>query len=163
MLLIVIHCPSLYNVVASSYNTVHSLISGSLVTGVYAVLMLASLFSPKPLILRLAESALAGDDPAQRAQFYARLQQSPGFRSFFTFTTAMWGVGLLIELVVRVTLAFTLTINRFLLISSILSYGFLGVLLLLTLVFARIRRNRQRRALEQLPEQQTRETSRTPI
>jgi len=75
----------------------------------------------------------------------------------------MWGVGLLIELVVRVTLAFTLTINQFLLISSILSYGFLGVLLLLTLVFARIRRNRQRRALEQLPEQQTRETSRTPI
>src|SRR6266571_5991046 len=137
------------------------LASGSLVTGVYGILMLASLLTPKPLILRLAESALVGNDPAQRERFRTRLQQSSSFRSFFTFITAMWGGGLLLELVVRMILVYTLTVDQFLAASSILGYGFLGVLLLLTFLFAKIYRSRQRQALEQVSEQQIQENSHT--
>ena len=56
------------------------LVSGSLVTGVYGVLMLASLLTPRPLILRLAESALGGNNPAQRES--VPLQESRGLVSF---------------------------------------------------------------------------------
>jgi hypothetical protein len=137
--------------------------SGSLVTGVYGVIMLASLLTPRPLILRLAESALVGNDPVQRQRFRTRLQQSSGFRAFFTYITALWGAGLLLEFVVRIILVYTLTIEQFLLVSSLLRYGFLGVLLLLTLLFANIQRRRQGHALEQEASQQTQETSGTPV
>jgi hypothetical protein len=139
------------------------LASSSLVTGVYGILMLASLLTPRPLILRLVESALVGNDPAQKERLRKRLQQSPSFRSFFTFITALWGGGLLLELVVRLILVYTLTVDQFLAVNSILRYGFLGVLLLLTFLFAKIYRNRQRQALEQVAEQQTQKTSQTPV
>ncbi|HEX6554387.1 MAG TPA: VC0807 family protein [Ktedonobacteraceae bacterium] len=144
-------------------DTSLQLASGSLVTGVYGVLMLSSLLTPRPLILRLAESALVGNYPAQRERFHARLQQSAGFRSFFTFITALWGGGLLLELVVRLILVYTLTVSQFLVVSSILRYGFLGVLLLLTLLFAKIHRRRQKQALGKVAEQQTQETFHTPV
>lgn len=57
----------------------------------------------------------------------------------------------------------TLTVDQFLAVSSIVRYGFLGVLLLLTLLFAKLHRSRQRQALEQVAEQQTQETSHTPV
>ena len=139
------------------------LASGSLVTGVYGVLMLASLLTPRPLILRLVESTLAGSDPAQRERFRSRLQQRSGLRSFFVFITALWGGGLLLELGIRLILIYTLTTEQFLAVSSLLRYGFLGVLLLLTLLFANMQRRRQRQASEQETSQQTQEMSHTPV
>lgn len=144
-------------------DTSLQLASGSLVTGVYGVLMLASLLTPRPLILRLFESTLVGNDPVQRERFRTRLQQSAGFRSFFTFITALWGGGLLLELVIRLILVYTLTVSQFLAVSPLLRYGFLGVLLLLTLLFAQIHRRRQKQALGQVAEQQTQETFHTPV
>jgi hypothetical protein len=138
------------------------LISSSLVTGAYGVIMLASLLSPTPLILTLVMNALAGSDPAQREQLTKRWQED-GFRSFFALITLLWGVGFLIELVVRVILTFTLTIEQFLVIGPIVQYSFLGVLLLGTLLYARIRRYRKRNLPERLPREPVQETSNTSV
>jgi len=92
------------------------LISSSLVTGAYGVIMLASLLSPTPLILTLFMNGLAGSDPAQREQLTKRWQED-GSRSFFAFITALWGVGFLIELILRLILTFTLTVEQFLIIG----------------------------------------------
>src|SRR5215469_758326 len=98
------------------------LISSSLVTGAYGVIMLASLLSSTPLILTLFMNVLAGNDPAQREQFIKRWPED-GSRSFFVVITALWGGGLLIELVVRIILTFTLTIEQFLVIGLIVQYS----------------------------------------
>jgi len=138
------------------------LISSSLVTGAYGVIMLASLLSSTPLILTLFMNVLAGNDPAQREQFIKRWPED-GSRSFFVVITALWGGGLLIELVVRIILTFTLTIEQFLVIGLIVQYSFLVVMVLVTLLFARIRRSRKRKLPEQLSQQPVQETSQTSV
>jgi len=138
------------------------LISSSLVTGAYGVIMLASLLSPAPLILTLFMNALAGNDPAQGEQFTKRWL-GDGFRSFFALITALWGAGLLIELVVRLILTFNLTVEQFLVIGPIVQYSFLGVLLLMTILCARIRRSRRRKSPERLSQQPVQETSHTSV
>jgi len=143
-------------------NTRLVLISSSLVTGAYGVIMLASLLSPPPLILTLFMNALAGSDPAQREQLTKRWQEV-GSRSFFALITALWGVGFLIELVLRLILTFTLTVEQFLIIGPIVQYSFLGAMLLGTLLFVRIRRYGKRNLPKQLPEQPKQETSRTSV
>jgi hypothetical protein len=138
------------------------LISSSLVTGAYGVIMLASPLSPTPLILTLFMNTLAGSDPAQREQLTKRWQED-GSRSFFALITALWGVGFLIELVLRLILTFTLTVEQFLIIGPIVQYSFLGVMLLGTLLYARIRRYRKRKLSERLSQQPVQETSRTSV
>ena len=136
------------------------LISSSLVTGAYGVIMLASLLSPTPLILKFIMNARAGSDPTQWELLTKRWQEA-GSRSIFALITAIWGVGLLIELLVRITLVFTLTVDQFLAIGPIVQYSFLGVMLLATLLFLRIRRSRKRKLLEQLSQQPMQEISHT--
>ncbi|GHO85699.1 VC0807 family protein [Dictyobacter formicarum] len=101
------------------------LVSDSLITAVYGVLMLASLLTGSPLIMRLIGSVLANAAPAQSQQLMQRWQES-GTRSFFTVITAVVGIGLLLECAVRVLLALTVSIEQFLVISPLVRYGFLG-------------------------------------
>ena len=143
-------------------NTRLILISSSLVTGAYGVIMLASLLTSTPLILTLFMNTLAGNAPAQREQFTERWPED-GSRSFFALITALWGGGLLIELVVRIILTFTLTVDQFLVIGPIVQYSFLGVMLLMPLLFARIRRSRKRKLPERLSQQPVQETSQTSV
>jgi hypothetical protein len=72
------------------------LISGSLITAIYGILLLASLLTASPLLMRLAESVLATTPSVQNAQLIQRWQK-PGMRRFFTIITAVWSVGLLLE------------------------------------------------------------------
>jgi hypothetical protein len=139
------------------------LLSDSLPMGCLGLLALASLLTQKPLITRLAEYLLAGAPPEQREQIEKR-RQSAGMRSFSRLLTAIWGGGLFLELAIRAVLVSTLTPSQVLLISPVLRYGFLGGLLLLTLLLGRIRRGtRQRTLLEEVPEQQAQRPTRTPV
>src|SRR6266852_3675983 len=70
---------------------------------------------------------------------------------------------ILIELVVRVMLTFTLTVEQFLIIGPIVQYSFLGVMLLVTLLCVRIRRYRKRNLPERLSREPVQETSHTSV
>ncbi|GHO72089.1 hypothetical protein KSC_109810 [Ktedonobacter sp. SOSP1-52] len=133
------------------------LVSDSLITAIYGVLMLASLLTASPLIMRLIQSVLANATPGQDQQLMLRWQE-PGTRLFFAAITAVWGIGLLLECVVRVALALTLPIEQFLVISPIVRYCFLSVLVLWAILFARIRRQRQQKQRERVTKPQMHET-----
>ena len=57
-------------------------------------------------------------------------------------STIVWGVGFLFEFVIRTILVFTLTIPQFLIISPFVFYGFIGGIILWTLLYSRQGRKR---------------------
>jgi hypothetical protein len=128
------------------------LVSDSLITAVYGILMLASLLTDTPLIVRVIESLLAGANAVQYQSLLARWQQ-PAARAAFRVITAVWGAGLLLECGVRVILALNVSIEQFLVLSPIVRYGFLGALALWTFLYMRVRRGRQRTPLDEAPRQ----------
>ncbi|MGH2478430.1 MAG: VC0807 family protein [Ktedonobacteraceae bacterium] len=118
------------------------LVGNSLTTACYGILLLASLLTSKPLLMRLIESVLANHPSDQSQQIMSRWQEA-GTRASFTIITAVWGIGSLLEFGVCLILAFTLSIDRFLVISPLIHYGFLGLLLIWAFLFGRLRRRQQ--------------------
>lgn len=137
------------------------LVGDSLITGVIGFLMLISLFSAKPLLLRVSESVLTNTPSAQNQQMKQRLQEA-SVRSRFTLITIVWGIGLLFECGVRLALALTLSTGQFLVISPIVRYSFLGILVIWLFLFMGLQRRRQRKNAERAP-QQTYEPTRTSL
>lgn len=125
------------------------LVSDSLITAVYGLLLLASLFTASPLLMRLAEGIFATASSVQNAQLIQRWQE-PAMRRFFTIITTVWGVGMFVECAVSVMLAWTLPIELFLLISPIVHYGFLLLLLLWAFLFRWLSRSRKRTIRENM-------------
>jgi hypothetical protein len=123
------------------------LVSDSLITAIYGVILLASLFTSSPLLLRLIESVLSNTPSAQSQQFLQRWSQ-PGARSLLTIITVVWGIGLLLECALQVLLAFTLPVEQVLLISPLVRYGVWAILLLWAFFFTRGRRSRRSRTPE---------------
>jgi hypothetical protein len=99
------------------------LLRDSAVTGLLGLVFLVSLPFPRPLTFYLGMDMTAHNDPARRAQFYARWQNSQPFRSSMFLLTAIWGCTLLTELLLRVALIYTLSIPAFLLFAPIIGYA----------------------------------------
>lgn len=118
------------------------LVSDSLITGVYGLLLLASLPLGKPLLLLLMQNMLTMTPSAQQEHLMKRWQ-TPGARSFFTLLTALLGAGLLLELVVRTLLVFTVPVDQFLVLSPLIRYGLFGVMALVAFGMAWQRRRTQ--------------------
>ena len=114
------------------------LASDSLMMGVYGMLMLASLPFGKPLLLVIARNALANAPVEQRE--LREHQWSVSERPFFTVITAIWGIGLLVEMLVAVILVYTLTVTQFLLVRPVMHYVFYGVLILVSYLYAKMHR-----------------------
>jgi hypothetical protein len=119
-------------------NAIFALLKDSLLTGVFGVLFLGSLATPRPLIYRL-NLDLAGTDPAARAASEA-LWERPAARAAFRLITLVWGGGLLLEAAVRVVAAFTLPIATATSISPIISVVTIGAILVWTVRYVRARR-----------------------
>jgi hypothetical protein len=94
------------------------LISDSLITATFGILLLVSLLTASPLLMRLAESVLATTLSARNVQLIQRWRE-PDMHRFFTIITAVWGIGLLLECGVQVMLVLTLTTQQVLLLSPI--------------------------------------------
>jgi hypothetical protein len=119
-------------------NAVFALLKDSLFTGVFGLIFLASLATPRPLIYRL-NLDLAGADPAARAASEA-LWERPAARRAFRLITLVWGVGLLLEAAVRVAAAMTLPIATATAASPVISVVAIGSILAWTVLYARARR-----------------------
>src|SRR5581483_4156699 len=118
--------------------------SGSLVTGVYGVVMLVSLLFPRPLIFTLMVDTLASST-TQRQDFAQRWQQSPQFRQTMNTFTIVWGISLIGEFVMRVIFAYILPVAQFLLIVPLLQQIVLG----LTIAWSFWYSNKRRKAADQ--------------
>jgi hypothetical protein len=119
------------------------LLSRALPGACLGLLALASLLTPTPLIMRLVESLRAGASPEHwnRVAGHAPFADMQGMRALFKLLTGIWGVGLLLELAVRVALVYTLPIEQMLLIGPLLTYAVVGSLALVTVQLFRRRRH----------------------
>lgn len=84
-------------------------------TGIVGLVFLATLRG-QPIIYRILSSVAKGD---RRAQLERSWQASPTFRHVMRLLTAVWGVGLLLDSVVRVVLAYTLPIDSVMLVTTL--------------------------------------------
>ncbi len=78
----------------------------------------------------------SGGDP-QRAAFYSSLWQHQMFRFSQRLITAVWGIGLLAEALVRVALTFVLAIPVFLVVSQVIVVGTTIALIVWTMSYGR--------------------------
>lgn len=117
------------------------LIRESFVTGALAVVCLASLMWPRPLLFFIGRDFSAGHDPARVAEFNA-LWERPGARRVFRVMTVVWGLGWLGEFLLKIVLVFTLTIPEVLVVGPIESNGITIALIMWTIRYANESRRR---------------------
>lgn len=117
------------------------LIRESLVTGILGLIFIGSLFYSKPLIYHFAIMFSAKGESEQMGKFENNWE-FPYFRFVIRLMTAVWGVALLAEAVIKAILVYVLTITAFLAISQIIFYGTLGVTILWTVIYRKYAKTR---------------------
>lgn len=100
------------------------LVKESFGTGVVGLGCLASLVVGRPLILEAMENL-----PTSRsADVVGRYATEPAVRRTVRVLTAVWGVGLLVDALVRIPIVYALPISAGVAVSPVLSFAFLAVL-----------------------------------
>jgi hypothetical protein len=119
------------------------LVKDSLMTGAFGLLFLGSLVVvPRPLMFYFGRQFSSAGDPA-RAAVFESMWQSPHFRAVIRVMTIVWGVGYVIEALVRVGLSFLLVVPVFLIVSPLLAFGVTIGLISWTVAYARTRIRRR--------------------
>jgi hypothetical protein len=119
------------------------LVKDSLMTGVFGLLILGSLvLAPRPLLFYFGRQFSNAGDPVRAAAFES-MWQYPHFRAVLRVMTIVWGIGYLIEALVRVGLSFLLAIPVFLIVSPLLAFGVTVGLISWTVAYARTKTRRR--------------------
>ncbi|MBX9267713.1 VC0807 family protein [Chromobacterium violaceum] len=103
------------------------LLRESLLTGLFGIAFLLSLLLPRPLVFYLARATIERREEGGRERC-ERLWLQAGFRRGIRAMTAMWGVGLVVEMALRSWLAWHWPVERSVLLLPWVSYGVMGVL-----------------------------------
>jgi intracellular septation protein A len=107
-----------------------------LVTGVIGLIFLGSAAVGRPLIYYLIRATLKRTAPAKLARFVA-LRDAPFFRRAMLIMTLAWGVGLVIECALAVTMTYMLTVQQFMIAGPVVGFGVPALLTLWTSRFVR--------------------------
>jgi hypothetical protein len=99
------------------------LLQHSAVSGLFGVMLLLSLFFPRPGMFYLARSIMAQHDPQRLARMNASWEL-PQVRSFYRVLSAVWGCVTLVQVIISAVLCFILPIPMMLAISPFLSIAF---------------------------------------
>ncbi|MFI6303490.1 VC0807 family protein [Amycolatopsis thailandensis] len=109
------------------------LLKESFATATAAVVLLVSCFGRTPMVL---VAVRAGAGAAKRAEIDRLGEEVPAFRRAFTRMSAVWGVVLLLEAVVRVPLVYLLPADVMNALSVVLLLAVIGVLSLWSVRYA---------------------------
>jgi len=113
----------------------------SVFTGAFGLVCLATLVLPvRPLMFHIGR-AITGSSDRQGVGAYTELWERPEARRVFFVLTAVWGVGLLGEAVLRTVLALELSTGSFIAVAHVLGWAVMGSLLYWTVGY--IRRSRR--------------------
>ncbi len=132
-------------------GAVSSLLSGSVrfalakesaFTGVFGLLFLGSLLTPRPLTFYFGRRFRAGQDPAAAA-YWNGLWRYASFRRANRLMTIIWGMTLLFEAILRVVLVYTLPVSVMQPLGQLLALAVIAILIAWT---ARYGNRVQRRA-----------------
>lgn len=118
----------LVGAVAFSGNATMLKVRESMLTGVFGVVCLVSLATRRPAMFYMGRLFATGGDPTRMAEFN-EIWIFPTAARRFRMVTAVWGVALVAEAVVRTILAVTIPTQSFLVISQIVNWAVLGGLL----------------------------------
>ena len=113
----------------------------SVITGVFGLVCLASLAARRPVMFFLGRAFETGGDPEKSAEFDARWE-IPGVAWRFRLVTAVWGVALVGEAIVRTALALSLPTSTFLAVAPVVGWVVIGGLLWFTTVYSRAARRK---------------------
>jgi hypothetical protein len=122
------------------------LLEGSVPTGIFAVVCLASLWSSRPLIFRFALEFIGADTP--RGRDFADRWRYPGFRHVFRVMTVVWGVAYLAEAAARVLTVELTSTGTALSISKVMPFAIAAVLVAWMFVYGQRARRKGERAAE---------------
>ncbi|MFE3214356.1 VC0807 family protein [Streptomyces antimycoticus] len=122
------------------------LIKDSAVTGLFGLLCLATLLTPRPLMFYLGRK-FATDGTEASTAWWNGLWNVDGFRKAMLTMTTVWGVAYCMESAVRIVLSYTLRTDTMVVLSPVLIYAVLASLGVWTGVYGkRSRRKGQARA-----------------
>jgi hypothetical protein len=101
------------------------LVEGSVPTGIFGLACLGSLWARRPLMFSFAVE-FNGPDTAKGREM-TRLWQHEGFRRVFRIITAVWGVGFLLEAVLRVIIIYNTSTGTALASSKVTPFVFTAI------------------------------------
>ena len=119
-----------------------ALLKESAVTGLFGLLLFASLLAPRPLMFYFGRR-FATDGSAERVAWWNGLWQYEGFRRTQRTLTVVWGTVFLAEAAVRIALANVLSTGAMLAVGSVMPYVVTAGLITWTILYGR---RAQRRA-----------------
>ena len=113
------------------------LIRQSYITAVIGILFLTSMFFPKPMIYYLAKKFINFQDKYEKnnKSTIDEKWKNPHFRFSMKFLTFIWGICLFLEAVCNISLVFILSVSKYMLISPLVSYGFIGCAAFITFFY----------------------------
>ena len=117
------------------------LLRESMVTGLLGLIFIASLFFAKPLIYHFAIRFSSNGETEKKGQF-EKNWEVPYFRLVLRIMTAIWGIALLGEAMVKIILVYELSISTFLAVSQLIFYSVIGAAILFTVVYRRYAKTR---------------------
>jgi hypothetical protein len=100
------------------------LLRESYVTGIMGLVFLLSLLTPKPLIYYFAIRFISN-----KSVITKRWEEEVSFRHFIRIMAAVWGIGLMIEALVKVVIVYEFPISKALVISPIAQYIIIAILI----------------------------------
>jgi hypothetical protein len=116
-------------------NGIFAVLKDSAFTFVFGVIFLGSLLTKRPLIY----TDLAVTDAAARAEGIA-LWEKPAARRSFRLMTIVWGIGLMLDAIVRVIVTLSVPLATAAALSPVISLAAVGALIVWTMLYARARR-----------------------
>jgi hypothetical protein len=112
------------------------LIRESFFTAAFGLAYLASLLFPRPLAFYFARYFATGNHP-ENIPWFDSLWQSRQFRHTMRVITVVWGIGFLLEAVLRTYLVIVLSTVQFLIVSPFVLYGIIGILIVWMFLYSR--------------------------
>ncbi|MDR5760312.1 VC0807 family protein [Caballeronia sp. LZ035] len=111
------------------------LVRESLAAGATGIVFLFSLLFERPLIFYLARATVTREQENGAERFEAYWNESAGLRRSLRLMTLVWGIGLTAETALRFWFAWTWPVERYLVVSPVVSYAMYGGLLAWTFWF----------------------------
>jgi hypothetical protein len=110
------------------------LLDGAILTGVFGLVCLAALATPRPLMFHFALSSNGGLESPRGREFADRWRYA-GFRRVFVVLTVVWGMAFVVQAAINAAIIEATSTDKAFVINKILPYLFLAVLGAWTIVY----------------------------
>ncbi len=127
------------------------LVKASFLTATFGLICFGSLLAERPLMFYVTRQFVAGDDPVRLA-WWNGLWRFPSFRNAQRLVTTVWGIAFLVEALLRVAFAMTLSPAQVVVVSPLIGLGVMVALIAWTRRYLQAVRERRLSELRQSPQ-----------